>query len=171
MSLRSFLGSRAGKNFYNICYCWGACLVILGAVLTIMHAQHANLFLMIGLCTEVFIFFISGFDEPSREYKWERVYPILNDKSANTDPKKAKYNVKTVVSGNADYQKALEKLNRNVETLNELYINKLNEMYEAQIKQLKNGNSNVDVQESTRKLADEVAALNEKYRKMLDTMN
>ena len=62
MSLRSFLSSRTGKNFYNICYCWGACLVILGAVLKIMHAPYDNLFLMIGLFTEVFIFFISGFD-------------------------------------------------------------------------------------------------------------
>lgn len=171
MSLRSFLGSRTGKNFYNICYCWGACLVILGAVLKIMHAQYDNLFLMIGLFTEVFIFFISGFDEPSREYKWERVYPILNDKHANTNPEVAQYNVKTVANAGAHCQKALEQLNRNVETLNELYLNKLNELYEAQIKQLKNGSSNVDLQESTRKLADEIAALNEKYKKMLDTMN
>lgn len=76
-----------------------------------------------------------------------------------------------MAGGSANYQKALEQLNRNVETLNELYINKLNELYEAQIKQLKNGGSQMDVQESTRKLADEIAALNEKYRKMLDTMN
>lgn len=168
MSLKSFLGSRTGENFYNICYCWGACLVILGAVLKIMHAAYDDLFLMIGLCTEVFIFFISGFDEPAREYKWERVYPILNDKNANTDPAITKSNVKHV--RNLD-SKALLQLNKNVETLNGLYINKLNEMYEAQIKQLKNGSSNEEIQESAQKLADEIAALNEKYRKMLDTMN
>lgn len=168
MSLKSFLGSRTGKNFYNICYCWGACLVILGAVLKIMHAPYDDLFLMIGLCTEVFIFFISGFDEPAREYKWERVYPILNDKNANTDPAITQSNVKHV--RNLD-SKALLQLNKNVEILNELYINKLNEMYEAQIKQLKNGGNNEVIQESARKLADEIAALNEKYRKMLDTMN
>ena len=32
MKLSKFLSSRTGKRFYNLCYCWGACLVILGAV-------------------------------------------------------------------------------------------------------------------------------------------
>lgn len=72
---------------------------------------------------------------------------------------------------NSTHSKALQQLNKNVETLNELYINKLNEMYEAQIKQLKNGASSADLQESTRKLADEIAVLNEKYKKMLETIN
>ena len=163
--------SRAGKNFYNFCYCWGACLVILGAVMKIMHAPLDNVFLMIGLCTEVFIFFISGFDEPAREYKWERVYPILNDKQANTDPNVSRYNVKTVVGADAAYNEAIRKLNQNVETLNQLYINRLNEMYEAQIKQMKSGAGNADIQNSTRKLSEEIAALNANYKKMLDTMN
>lgn len=167
MSLRKFLGSRAGKNFFNICYCWGACLIILGAVLTIMHAPYDNLFLMIGLCTEVFIFFISGFDEPAREYKWERVYPILNDKSADCNPETAR----TGAKGHLTNSKAIAQLNQNVEALNGLYINKLNEMYEMQIKQLKNGTSNAETQESARKLANEIAQLNESYKNMLDTMN
>ena len=86
MKLSKFLSSRTGKRFYNLCYCWGACLVILGAVFKIAHMPYDNLFLMIGLFTEVFIFFISGFDEPAREYKWERVFPLLNDKNANINP-------------------------------------------------------------------------------------
>ena len=65
----------------------------------------------------------------------------------------------------------MEKLNRNVETLNELYINKLNEMYEAQIKQLKNGAQTADMPEAARKMAEDIAALNEKYKKLLDSMN
>ena len=68
-------------------------------------------------------------------------------------------------------RRAIDQLNKNVDTLNELYINKLNDLYEAQIKQLKNGASADSMQESTRKLADEIAALNEKYKKMLDAMN
>lgn len=171
MSLKSFLSSRAGKNFYNVCYCWGACLVILGAVMKIMHAPYDNVFLMIGLCTEVFIFFISAFDEPSREYKWDRVYPVLNDKNAVTDPKLGNSNVGKTTARSAVCRRAIDQLNKNVDTLNELYINKLNDLYEAQIKQLKNGASADSMQESTRKLADEIAALNEKYKKMLDAMN
>lgn len=171
MSLKSFLASRAGKNFYNVCYCWGACLVILGAVMKIMHAPYDNVFLMIGLCTEVFIFFISAFDEPSREYKWDRVYPVLNDKNAVTDPKTAVAGTGKNAVRSAACKRAIDKLNQNVDTLNELYINKLNDLYEAQIKQLKNGVPAADMQDSTRKLAEEIAALNEKYKKMLDAMN
>lgn len=167
MSLRIFLGSRAGKNFFNICYCWGAFLIILGAVLTIMHAPYDNLFLLIGLCTEVFIFFISGFDEPAREYKWERVYPILNEKPADNNPETAR----TRTKGHLTNSKAIAQLDQNVEELNGLYINKLNEMYEMQIKQLKNGTSNAETQELARKLAKEIAQLNESYKNMLDTMN
>ena len=48
MKLSKFLSSRTGKRFYNLCYCWGACLVILGAVFKIAHMPYDNLFLMIG---------------------------------------------------------------------------------------------------------------------------
>ena len=51
MKLSKFLSSRTGKRFYNLCYCWGACLVILGAVFKIAHMPYDNLFLMIGLFT------------------------------------------------------------------------------------------------------------------------
>ena len=111
MSLKSFLSSRTGKNFYNVCYCWGACLVILGAVMKIMHAPYDNVFLMIGLCTEVFIFFISAFDEPSREYKWDRVYPVLNDKNAVTDPKLGNSNVGKTTARSAACRRAIDQLN------------------------------------------------------------
>lgn len=74
MKLSKFLSSRTGKRFYNLCYCWGACLVILGAVFKIAHMPYDNLLLMIGLFTEVFIFFISGFDEPAREYKGKECF-------------------------------------------------------------------------------------------------
>ena len=39
MKLSKFLSSRTGKRFYNLCYCWGACLVILGAVFKIAHTS------------------------------------------------------------------------------------------------------------------------------------
>ena len=42
MKLSKFLSSRTGKRFYNLCYCWGACLVILGAVFKIAHMPYDN---------------------------------------------------------------------------------------------------------------------------------
>lgn len=100
----------------------------------------------IGLYTEVFIFFISGFDEPTREYKWERVFPILNDKLANTDPKVASVNFK--LSGNGEnYKQEMAKLEENVRALNEAH--------EAQLKQVK----------------QQMDLLNKQYKQMQDTMN
>ena len=72
----------------------------------------------IGLYTEVFIFFISGFDEPTREYKWERVFPILNDKLANTDPKVASVNVRAL---NEAHEAQLKQVKQQMDLLNKQY--------------------------------------------------
>ena len=77
MSLQKFLSSRKGRRFYNFAYCWGACMVIAGALFKIMHLPFDNLLLLLGMGVEIFIFFISGFDIPSAEYRWERVFPEL----------------------------------------------------------------------------------------------
>lgn len=156
--MRKFLSSRAGRAFFNVCYSWGACLVILGAVLKIMNAPLDDTFLMIGLFVEVFIFFISAFDEPDRVYKWEKAFPVLDKKTGNDSTSKMKY-------------EKLEKLEENVNRLNELYLGKLNEMYEAQIKAVKNGAANEELAKSTEKLAENVSELNERYKKMLNSMN
>lgn len=156
--MRKFLSSRAGRAFFNVCYSWGACLVILGAVLKIMNAPLDDTFLMIGLFVEVFIFFISAFDEPDRVYKWEKAFPVLDKKTGNDSASKMKY-------------EKLEKLEENVNRLNELYLGKLNEMYEAQIKAVKNGTANEELAKSTEKLAENVSELNERYKKMLNSMN
>ena len=133
-------------------------MVILGAVLKIMNAPLDDTFLMIGLFVEVFIFFISAFDEPDRVYKWEKAFPVLDKKTGNDSASKMKY-------------EKLEKLEENVNRLNELYLGKLNEMYEAQIKAVKNGAANEELAKSTEKLAENVSELNERYKKMLNSMN
>lgn len=158
MSLQKFLASRTGKRFYNFCYCWGACLIILGAVSKIAHFPYDNLFLMIGLFTEVFIFFISGFDEPSREYKWERVFPMLDSKTT-----------RTADMDNGSYQKELARLEEN--------IKKLNEAYEAQLKQMgkqiesMNNSNHQELNAGTRQMAEYIEQLNKQYKQMLDAMN
>ena len=79
MKLMKFLKSSAGRKFYNFAYCWGACLVILGAVFKIAHMPFDSILLMVGLFTEVFIFFISGFDTPDEPYRWEKIVPELKN--------------------------------------------------------------------------------------------
>lgn len=61
---------RLNKKLSNLIYCWGACVVILGAGFKIADLPGANEVLLAGLAMEVFIFFLSGLegvDEKSDE--------------------------------------------------------------------------------------------------------
>ncbi len=80
-SLEMFLASEKGKRVLNIVYSWGAAVVILGALFKIVHYPFADEILFVGMMTEFFIFFISGFEKPANEYNWEDVFPELNSKN------------------------------------------------------------------------------------------
>lgn len=58
-------------------YGWGASIVILGALFKIMHWQYADFMLILGMGTEVLVFFISGFEQVQEEPDWSLVYPEL----------------------------------------------------------------------------------------------
>lgn len=60
----SWLDSKVGKIVLNVCYSWGASVVILGALFKLTHIDGADLMLFIGMGTEVVVFFISGFERP-----------------------------------------------------------------------------------------------------------
>ncbi|MDP4278414.1 MAG: gliding motility protein GldL [Bacteroidota bacterium] len=75
--LSHFLGSYRGKTIFNFCYGFGASLAIMGTMFKLLHLDGANIALAIGLGTEVFIFALSAFEPPFRNYRWEEVFPIL----------------------------------------------------------------------------------------------
>lgn len=79
--MEKFLASPNGKRFFNFAYSWGAAIVVLGALFKLTHLPYANLMLSVGMGIEVVMFFISAFDYPSKEYKWEEVFPVLDDKN------------------------------------------------------------------------------------------
>ena len=62
--LQNWMDSVAGQTFLNYAYSWGASIVILGALFKLTHMPSANLWLFLGMGTEVFVFFISAFDRP-----------------------------------------------------------------------------------------------------------
>lgn len=166
-SLSTFLASRAGKRFYNFAYCWGACLVILGAVFKIAHMPYDNLLLMVGLFTEVTIFFISGFEEPAREYKWERIFPALNRKKGEPAAAAGIPGLDGMVS--EGYLEEVKRLEANVSALNAAY--------EKQLEKVTGCADAVDpatfssLQAHTRQLAENVERLNRQYEKLLGAMN
>ena len=58
------MDSVPGQTFMNYAYSWGAAVVILGTFFKLTHIPGANAMLFIGMGTEVFVFFIAGFDRP-----------------------------------------------------------------------------------------------------------
>ena len=76
--------TNSSKRFMNMAYGLGASVVILGALLKITHWEIAgivtgNQLLAIGLITEAFIFALSAFETPEKEYDWSLAYPELNE--------------------------------------------------------------------------------------------
>ena len=79
---RSWFSSTLGQRFFNFAYSIGAAIVIWGALFKILHLPGGNVLLSIGMGTEVLMFILTAFDRPAKEYDWERVYPVLDDKVA-----------------------------------------------------------------------------------------
>ncbi|MFW6389151.1 MAG: gliding motility protein GldL [Marinilabiliaceae bacterium] len=77
MGFSEFVQSPAYKKFMGKVYGWGASLVLLGALFKIQHYPGAGLMLMIGMGTEVIIFFLSAFEPPHEMPDWSIVYPEL----------------------------------------------------------------------------------------------
>ena len=72
-----FLTGDKGQRFFNFAYSIGAAVVIWGALFKILHLPGGNTLLCIGMGTEVFMFLLTAFDRPEREYHWEDVFPVL----------------------------------------------------------------------------------------------
>lgn len=80
--------SLLSPKTFNYLYSIGASIVILGSLFKLLHLPGADLMLILGMGTEAFIFFVSAFDEPSKEPNWENVYPGIY-KQTLTDEEKA----------------------------------------------------------------------------------
>ena len=77
INIQEIVQSSGWKNFMAKLYGWGAALVILGALFKINHWKGATAMLVIGMLTEVVIFFFSAFEPMHEEVDWTLVYPEL----------------------------------------------------------------------------------------------
>ena len=65
--LQKWMDSVPGQTFLNYAYSWGASIVILGTLFKLTHLSGADFFLFLGMGTEVFVFFISAFDDKTAD--------------------------------------------------------------------------------------------------------
>jgi gliding motility-associated protein GldL len=74
----SKLGKVTGfKKYLHLASCFGAAIVIVGALFKIMHWPGASAALIGGLGTEAILFCLFGIDIPHEEVDWTLAYPEL----------------------------------------------------------------------------------------------
>ncbi len=74
----SKLGKVKGfKRYLHFASCFGASIVIVGALFKIQHWPGANIALIAGLGTEAILFILFGIDIPHEEVDWTLAYPEL----------------------------------------------------------------------------------------------
>ncbi|WP_423129990.1 gliding motility protein GldL [Gaoshiqia sp. Z1-71] len=79
MNFGEILESKRWKVFTGYVYNLGASVVLLGALFKLQHWAFSGPLLVIGLCTEAFIFFIGAFEPPLELPEWSKVYPELKE--------------------------------------------------------------------------------------------
>lgn len=79
MNFGEILQSKRWKTFTGYVYNLGASVVLLGALFKLQHWAFSGPLLILGLCTEAFIFFVSAFEPPMELPEWSKVYPELRD--------------------------------------------------------------------------------------------
>lgn len=65
------------KKYLHLASCFGAAIVIVGALFKIMHWPGASIALIGGLGTEAVLFCLFAIDIPHEEYDWSLAYPEL----------------------------------------------------------------------------------------------
>ncbi len=65
------------KKYLHLASCFGASIVIVGALFKIMHWPGSGPALIAGLGTEAVLFILFGLDIPHEEYDWTLAYPEL----------------------------------------------------------------------------------------------
>lgn len=78
-SIVLFFESTSGKYLKNLIIGVGAAVVLIGALAKLQHWPWAGTALIIGMCTEAFIFAMLGILPPHKDYYWEKYYPGLDE--------------------------------------------------------------------------------------------
>ena len=71
-----FFETERGKRLKNLIIGVGASVVLLGALFKLQHWEFASELLIIGMCTEAFIFALLGILPPHKDYYWELIVPV-----------------------------------------------------------------------------------------------
>jgi gliding motility-associated protein GldL len=72
------------KQKLGAAYSLGASVVIIGAMFKILHLPGAGYMLGIGMSVEALLFALGIFDQPHKEYEWDKIYDFENGEEVKT---------------------------------------------------------------------------------------
>lgn len=133
-SITLFFETPGGKYIKNMIIGVGAAVVLIGALAKLQHWQWAGTALIIGMCTEAFIFTLLGILPPHKDYYWEKYYPGL-DQNPHVEAyrKGVKFQPTPIAGigggGNQSATAALDKMLEEA-NLNPANLKKLNENFQ-----------------------------------------
>jgi uncharacterized protein YukE len=86
--VEKFLSGEQGKRFFHVAYSLGASIIIVGVLAKLMHWPHGlgNTLMYVGFISEAIIFAISAFDQPTKEWQWDAVFPVLDTNDSDDRP-------------------------------------------------------------------------------------
>ncbi len=179
--MTSFFATKKWKRISHVLYSVGASIVMIGALFKLTHFSLGPLtgesMLWVGLLTEAFIFFISSFETPHKEYDWSLVYPELVGMEAGAKRKQSQTDGfaqlnELFASANID-SNVMGKLGEGISRL-ENTASKLNDMSDAAVatnKYTQSMNSAADVVASLSKVTqDRLNSQEEVQRNMGEVM-
>lgn len=73
------------KKMLHLASCFGASIVIVGALFKIQHWPGSDIAIIAGLGTEAILFIMFGLDIPHEEYDWTLAYPELGGMGGHDD--------------------------------------------------------------------------------------
>ncbi len=73
------------KKYLHLASCFGASIVIIGALFKIQHWPGSDIAIIAGLGTEAVLFILFGIDIPHEEYDWSLAYPELSGMGGHED--------------------------------------------------------------------------------------
>jgi gliding motility-associated protein GldL len=98
------------KKYLHLASCFGAAIVIVGALFKIMHWPGASAALIAGLGTEAFLFILFGIDIPHEEYDWTLAYPELGGMGSHDEDDSPAHDKDLPVSAQLDNMLAEAKI-------------------------------------------------------------
>ena len=90
------------KKYLHLASCFGASIVIVGALFKIQHWPGSDIAIIAGLGTEAILFILFGVDIPHEEYDWTLAYPELGGMGGHEDDHSSSHDSGLPVSAQLD---------------------------------------------------------------------